>query len=152
MKALFIEPMLCGETSVLPTGPEWSYELKLDGYRGLAIKTGARCKLLSRNRKDLSTRFPEITRALQPLPDDTMIDGEIVALDAEGRPSFSLLQNSRGRDHIIAFYAFDLLLQAGKDLKGLPLETRRQKLRTELLPQFVEPIRLSESFDVPADQ
>jgi ATP-dependent DNA ligase len=92
MKAPFIEPMLCGATSELPLGPEWSYELKLDGYRGLAIKTGGLRKLLSRNGKDLSTRFPEIARALQPLPDDTMIDGEIVALDAEGRPSFSVLQ------------------------------------------------------------
>jgi ATP-dependent DNA ligase len=92
MKAHFIEPMLCGATSELPLGPEWSYELKLDGYRGLAIKTGGLRKLLSRNGKDLSTRFPEIARALQPLPDDTMIDGEIVALDAEGRPSFSLLR------------------------------------------------------------
>jgi DNA ligase D-like protein (predicted ligase) len=152
MRAHFIEPMLCGATSELPTGREWSYELKLDGYRGLAIKTGGRQKLLSRNGKDLSTRFPEITRALQSLPDDTMIDGEIVALDAEGRSSFSLLQNSHGRDHTIAFYAFDLLLLAGQDVKGLPLEARRQMLRTKLLPQLVEPIRLSEIFDVPADQ
>ena len=152
MKALFVEPMLCGATSKLPSGPEWLYEVKLDGYRGLAIKTGGRRKLLSRNGKDLSARFPEITTALQPLPDDTMVDGEIVALDHQGRPSFSLLQNSRGRDHIIAFYAFDLLLLAGQDLKGLPLEARRQILRAKLMPQLVEPIRLSESFDVPTDQ
>jgi len=152
MKAYFIEPMLCSATSELPAGPEWSYELKLDGYRGLAIKTGERHKLLSRNGKDLSTRFPEIARALRPLPNDTMIDGEIVALDGEGRPSFSLLQNSRGRDHTIAFYTFDLVFLAGEDLKGLPLEARRQILEAKLLPQLVEPIRLSESFDVPADQ
>ena len=152
MMADFIEPMLCSTTSELPSGPEWSYELKLDGYRGLAIKTGGRRKLLSRNGKDLSTRFPEITRVLQPLPDDTMIDGEIVALDAEGRPSFSLLQNSRGRGHTIAFYAFDLLFLAGEDVKGLPLEARRQILRSKLMPRLGEPIRLSESFDVPADQ
>jgi bifunctional non-homologous end joining protein LigD len=139
MKAHLIEPMLCGATSELRLGPEWSYELKLDGYRGLAIKTGGLRKLLSRNGKDLSTRFPEITRALQPPPDDTMIDGEIVALDAEGRPSFSLLQNSHGRDHTIAFYAFDLLLLAGQDVKGLPLEARGQMLRTKLLPQLIEP-------------
>jgi len=152
MKAHFIEPMLCGAVSELPSGPEWSYELKLDGYRGLAIKAGGLCKLLSRNGKDLTARFRVITRALQPLPDDTMLDGEIVALDGEGRPSFSLLQNSRGRDHTLAFYVFDLLLLAGEDLKGSPLEARRQMLRTKLLPQLAEPIRLSESFDVPADQ
>ena len=152
MKANFIEPMLCSATSELPSGPDWSYELKLDGYRGLAIKTSGRRKLLSRNGKDLSARFPEITMALQPLPDDTMIDGEIVALDGEGRPSFSLLQNSRGRDHTIVFYVFDLVCLAGEDLKGLPLAARRQILQAKLLPQLVEPIRLSEIFDVPADQ
>ena len=150
MKAQFIEPMLCVATSELPSGPQWFYELKLDGYRGLAIKTGGRCKLLSRNGKDLSSRFPEISSALQPLPDDTMIDGEIVALSAAGRPSFSLLQNSRGRDQTIAFYAFDLLLLTGEDLKGSPLMARREMLRTKLLPQLAEPIRLSESFEVPA--
>ena len=60
--------------------------------------------------------------------------------------------SSRERDHTIAFYAFDLLLMAGEDIKGLPRETRRKMLRTKLLPQLVEPIRMSESFDVPADQ
>jgi ATP-dependent DNA ligase len=91
-------------------------------------------------------------RALQHLPDDTVIDGEIVALDAEGRPSFSLLQNSSCHDNTIAFYAFDLLLLAGEDIKGLPLEARRQMLRTKLSPQLTEPIRLSESFDVSLDK
>lgn len=152
MKACFIEPMLCVAVTQLPKGPEWFYELKLDGYRGLAIKGGGGCRLLSRNGKDLSNRFPEIARALHPVPDDSVIDGEIVALDLGGRPSFSLLQNARGRDHIIAFYAFDLMLLAGEDLKGWPLEDRRELLRTKLLRQFVEPIRLSENFDVSADQ
>jgi|SRR5215472_3100014 len=110
MKARFTEPMLCVAVAELPSGPEWSYELKLDGYRGLVIKTDGRGGLLSRKGKDLSARFPGITRSLRHLPDDTVIDGEIVAPDAEGRPSFSLLQNSSGRDHTIAFYAFDLLL------------------------------------------
>ena len=75
MKASSIEPMLCVPTSEPPSGPEWSYELKLDGYRGLAIKAAGRCKLLSRNGKDLSVRFPETTMSLQRLPDDTVIDG-----------------------------------------------------------------------------
>jgi DNA ligase D-like protein (predicted ligase) len=152
MKASFIEPMLCVPTSELPSGPEWSYELKLDGYRGLAIKAAQKCKLLSRNGKDLSDRFPEITWGLEHLPDDTVIDGEIVALNAEGLPSFSLLQNSSGRDHSIVFYAFDVMLLAGEDLKGLRLEARRQMLRTKLLPKLVEPIRSSETFDVSADE
>jgi bifunctional non-homologous end joining protein LigD len=81
-----------------------------------------------------------------------MIDGEIVALSPAGRPSFSLLQNSRGRDQTIAFFAFDLPLLAGEDLKGSPLEARREMLQTKLLPKLAEPIRLSESFDVAADR
>ena len=66
MKALFIEPMLCVATYELPSGPVWSYELKLDGYRTLAIKADGRRSLLSRNSKDLSGRFAEITKALLP--------------------------------------------------------------------------------------
>jgi|SRR5208282_5058149 len=149
MKARFIEPMLCVATAELPQGPEWTYELKLDGYRGLGLNAAGRSRLLSRNGKDLSQRFPDITEALQHLPEETVVDGEIVALDAGGRPSFSLLQNSNDRDHTIAFYAFDLLHQAGQDVMGLPLESRREILRTRLMPQLPEPIRFSETFDVP---
>lgn len=92
MKALFIEPMLCVPTSELLSGPESSYELKLDGYRGLAIKAGGRCKLLSTQWQRPERRFPEITGALQHLPDDTVIDGEIVALDTQ---TTGVIQSSR---------------------------------------------------------
>jgi ATP-dependent DNA ligase len=62
MKASFFEPMLCLATSSLPEGPEWEYELKLDGYRALAIKTGKHVQLRSRNNKDLGGRFPGVVQ------------------------------------------------------------------------------------------
>ena len=148
MNARFIEPMLSLAVPKLPGGPEWQLELKLDGYRGIGIRSNGRAHLASRNGKNFSERFPTITRALNRLPDETVIDGEIVAVNEEGLPSFNLLQNS-GAEHTILFYAFDLLILAGTDLRSRPLEQRRALLR-ELIPTLGDPIRHSEIFDVPA--
>lgn len=68
-KAGFVEPMLCAAVKELPEGPSWEYELKLDGYRALGLKSEGRVRLFSRNGKDFSARFPSITRALDALPD-----------------------------------------------------------------------------------
>src|SRR5271163_1926393 len=87
----FIEPMACLEVASLPIGTGWEYELKLDGYRAIAFKTRNRVHLRSRNGKDFAQRYPALVRALEPLPDETVVDGEIVALDESGRPSFNLL-------------------------------------------------------------
>ena len=116
--ARFIEPMLLLSTEKLPQGSDWLYEIKLDGYRALAIKTGGQVQLRSRNDNDFSTRYAPITAALRALPDETVIDGEVVALDEEGRPSFHLLQNfGTSRAHL-AFFVFDVLIFARSRCNG----------------------------------
>lgn len=150
--AHFIEPMLCLGVSDLPEGSEWEYELKLDGYRVMGLKTNGRIILLSRNGKDFTRRFQPIASALEALPDETVIDGEVVALDATGRPSFNLLQNYASSEYTLVFYAFDLPMLAGKDLMREPLKVRRDLLRTKLMSHLAEPIRFSETLQAsPAD-
>src|SRR5712671_3639680 len=147
----FIEPMACLAVAEVPAGSEWEYELKFDGYRAIAFKTRNRVHLASRNGKDFSLRFAELVRPLEPLADETVIDGEIVALDATGRPSFHLLQNSATHEYSLVFY-FDLLILAGGDLGNERLEIRRKLLRTRVMPRLAEPIRFSETIQASATE
>jgi ATP-dependent DNA ligase len=141
-RAHFIEPMLLVRTERLPEGPQWALELKFDGYRALAIKSGGNVKLRSRNDNDFSPRYSSIVKALSPMPDETVIDGEVVALDPEGRPSFNLLQNySAGTP--IHFFIFDLLVLRGRNVIDEPLEKRRALLESHVFPKLSEPIRYS---------
>src|SRR5262245_49078076 len=142
-KSAFIGPMLLLRTETLPEGAGWLYELKLDGYRALAIKTAARVQLRSRNDNDFSVRYPAIVKALEPLPDDTVIDGEVVALDESGRPSFNILQTYGSFKAPILYYVFDVLVLAGRDVMGLPLSARRDLLDRHILSKLGEPIRES---------
>ncbi|MBV8071145.1 MAG: non-homologous end-joining DNA ligase, partial [Acidobacteriaceae bacterium] len=87
----FIEPMQCKLVSSLPEGENWQYEVKLDGYRALAIKDNGRVDLLSRRNNNLNQRFEPVSAAMERLEDGIILDGEIVALDESGRPSFNLL-------------------------------------------------------------
>jgi DNA ligase D-like protein (predicted ligase) len=126
----FVSPMAALAVRALPEGPEWSYELKLDGYRALIIKNGTTIQLRSRNDKDLMPMYPGIVTLARRLnAEQVVIDGEIVAVDEQGRPSFQALQH-RGTHpkHSILFYAFDLLHLNGDDTTNLPLKTRRSKL------------------------
>jgi ATP-dependent DNA ligase len=92
-KAAFVEPMDCLAVAKLPEGPQWLWEIKLDGYRALAVKSGSDVTLFSRNRKSLNRKFPYIVKPLADLPNGTVVDGELVGLDDSGRPDFNLLQN-----------------------------------------------------------
>src|ERR1700685_4873087 len=103
-KAGFIEPMLILRTEKLPEGAEWLIELKLDGYRALAIKSGSKIQLRSRNDNDFNSRYPGIVKALASMPDETVIDGEVVALDPAGRPSFNALQKHSSGTSALFYY------------------------------------------------
>ena len=91
----FIEPMQCKPVSSLPTGENWTFEIKFDGYRCLAVKRGSEVTLFSRNEKVLNKRFPKIVDALASLEGKFVLDGELVAFDTQGRPSFQVLQSTR---------------------------------------------------------
>lgn len=92
--ASFIEPMECLSVAKLPDGNQWLWEIKLDGYRVLAVKAGTAVTLFSRRRKSLNRQFPYIVEALGELAEGTVVDGEVVAIDESGRPDFNLLQSS----------------------------------------------------------
>ena len=111
--------MLLLRTEKLPDGVEWSYEWKFDGYRALAIKAAGPVKLRSRNDKDFNARYPLMVKALASMRDDTVIDGEVVALDEKGRPSFNSLQNYGSASSAVHFFMFDLLVLQGRDVMGM---------------------------------
>ena len=142
-KASFVQPMLLRPRPALPDGSLWLYELKFDGYRAIAFRTGGRVHLRSRNNNDFNAKYPSIAKALAGLPDDTTIDGEIVALDQSGRPAFNALQNSARSKATIVYFVFDVMMLNGRDLVGETLETRRHLLQNEVLPRLNQPIRLS---------
>ncbi len=136
--------MLLLRTERLPEGPHWLYELKLDGYRALAIKSDGKIQLRSRNDKDFNARYPGLVKELRSMPDETVLDGEVVALDDEGRPSFNALQN-RGHGEPLHFFIFDLLILRGRDVMAEPLLKRRAMIEKHVLPTLADPVRIHPS-------
>jgi bifunctional non-homologous end joining protein LigD len=119
----------------LPDGPDWLYEVKWDGFRALVLKDGEEVRVLSRNDKSLADDFAVIAeRAAKLSASSVILDGEIVALDENGRPSFQILQqrNGSGVPANIEYYAFDLLHLEGEDLRSSSLEERRRRLKRVL--------------------
>jgi bifunctional non-homologous end joining protein LigD len=138
----FVEPMKCKAVTELPESGDWFYEIKFDGYRCIVVKGSDAARLLSRNRNNFNQRFLKLAKAFERFTGRFVIDGEVVALDGRGRPSFQLLQNSNAEPNAIYFYAFDLLNENGENLQGMALERRRERLGA-LLAGVSDPIRLS---------
>jgi bifunctional non-homologous end joining protein LigD len=147
VQAKFIDPMLLLRTEKLPEGNGILYELKFDGFRAIAFKTGGKVYLRSRNDKDFTGKYRAIAKALAAMPDDTVIDGEIVVLDGAGRPSFSALQNYGSASGPLLYYVFDVMIAAGRDVTAQPLEARREILARRILSKLADPIRESPQLD-----
>lgn len=141
-----IYPMLATPATEPFDGPDWLFEIKWDGYRAVAFIQNGSVRLVSRNQNDLTPRYPE----LKDLPQfvkarNAIVDGEVVAIDDEGRPSFSLMQQRTGfrpggqrgpanADVPVLYYAFDLLYLDGYDLRRAPLEQRKKALQAVIVP------------------
>jgi bifunctional non-homologous end joining protein LigD len=155
-----VEPCLALLKTKPPQGPEWSYEIKWDGYRLTVHIEAGRVRIITRGGHDWTHRFPAIVDAAKALRPTTMIlDGEAVVLDEQGRSDFGMLQKSLGasgkqggklpsRNSIL--YAFDLLYLDGHDLRGTEYRVRRHLLDDALAGQGGA-IRISEEFDADPD-
>jgi bifunctional non-homologous end joining protein LigD len=152
-----IHPMLATPVDKPFDGAEWLFEIKWDGYRAIAFIENGKLRLVSRNQNELTTRFPELKDLPKSVRAKTAIlDGEVVALDDEGRASFSLMQQRTGfrpggkrvatkADVPVLYYAFDLLYLDGYDLRKLPLEDRKKKLASILVTG--DAIRYSDHYE-----
>jgi bifunctional non-homologous end joining protein LigD len=152
-----IHPMLATSVDEPFDGPEWLFEIKWDGYRAVAFIENGKLRLVSRNQNELTERFPE----LKDLPNvvkakSAILDGEVVALDEEGRASFSLMQQRTGfrsgsrraaakSEVPVLYYAFDLLYLDGYDWRRVPLEQRKKKLA--LLLVSGDSVRYSDHYE-----
>jgi bifunctional non-homologous end joining protein LigD len=131
-----IGPMLATFVNRPFDSKDWIFELKWDGYRALAKIQNHTVHLYSRNFLLFDHRYPDIINDLHSLKKDAILDGEIVVLDNEGKPSFQLVQNYQGsHEGSLVYYVFDLLYLAGNDIRHLPL-TERKKLLKKLLPDI----------------
>lgn len=146
----FVSPMLLLQTERLPDdSTAWQYEIKLDGYRAIAFNASGHACLRSRNDSDFNGRYPGVVAGLAGLPRGTVVDGEIVALDAAGRPSFQLLQNAGGTPVPIVFYVFDLLMLDGRSVLARTLDDRRGLLVERVLPRLADPVRYVAPLEAP---
>jgi bifunctional non-homologous end joining protein LigD len=146
-KIRFIEPMYARLVNELPQGQEWLYEVKFDGYRCLAGRDANGVTLWSRRENLFTKQFPHIAQACERLPPNTLLDGEIVALDEKGRVSFNLLQHHRSKAQALVFYAFDVLIYRGRSVLKVHLYFRREVLRRTFEDSKTAPMGLSENIE-----
>jgi bifunctional non-homologous end joining protein LigD len=152
-----IEPMLATISNKVPEGGDWVYEIKWDGFRGICFLADGKLKVISRNGRALNQNFPELECIAASISAQTAIlDGEIVAFDSSGRPSFSLIQQRTGfatakeRTHApVKLLAFDLLYLNGYDLRDVALSDRQRLLREVVTPD--EHVSVSEVFSGSGD-
>ena len=143
----FVEPQLCKSAAKPPATSGWGHEVKFDGYRLQIRVEGGKAVIRTRKGLDWTERFGSIAKAAAALP-DCVLDGEAVALDGKGEPSFAALQAalSDGRGDELIYYAFDLLFAEGRDLRGMPLRERKAALK-DLLGKDAPHLRYVEHFE-----
>jgi bifunctional non-homologous end joining protein LigD len=153
-----IHPMLAESIEKPFDDPDWLFEIKWDGYRAITFIENGKVRLVSRNQNELTARYPE----LKDMPDfikakTAILDGEVVALDVDGRASFSLMQQRTGfrpggkravekADVPVLYYAFDVLYVDGYDWRRVPLVERKKKLASILVPG--DSLRYSDHYEV----
>ena len=148
----FIDPQLCHSVERPPSGEGWLHEIKFDGYRVQVRIEAGRAVVRTRKGLDWTDRFGAIARACAILP-DAILDGEIVALNADGAPDFAALQAAiaDGRTDDLVFFAFDLLHAGSEDLRPLKLAERKERLRTLLADAAGPLLRYVDHFDTGGD-
>lgn len=139
-----VKPMLATLVSEVKDDPNMAYEIKWDGYRGIALIQNGKPHLYSRNNLSFNERFPELVASLSKIKKETVLDGEIVAVNKKGHAGFQLLQSHlKTGEGSLVYYVFDVLYYDGFDLTGLPYLERRKVLE-KILPG--EPnIKISEN-------
>jgi bifunctional non-homologous end joining protein LigD len=154
-----IRPMLAEAVDKPFDGDEWLFEIKWDGYRAVAFIRDGSVRLVSRNQNELTARYPELNDMANLIKaDNAILDGEVVALDEEGRASFSLMQQRTGfrpggrrgaarSDVRVLYYAFDLLYLDGYDWRRVPLEERKKKLKSLLIEGVGDTLRFSDHYE-----
>jgi bifunctional non-homologous end joining protein LigD len=131
----FFKPMLATLVDAPFDDPDWVFEIKWDGFRAIAEITAAKIRLYSRNGLSFVSKFPLIIEELAKIPDEAIIDGEIIVLNEEGKADFQKLQFYEGNKHLqLVYYVFDIVKLNGKDLTRLTL-TERKAILKKMLPQ-----------------
>lgn len=129
----YIRPMLASTSNTAFDSNDWLFELKLDGYRAIAELDNGHVKLYSRNGLSFIDKYPLVASALQKIKHRVVLDGEIVLVEADGRPNFQKLQHYESNTtYPLVYYVFDMLQYEGENMEGLPL-TERKKLLKKLL-------------------
>ncbi len=151
-----VHPMLATPVDKPFDDPEWLFEIKWDGYRAISFLNDGKVRMVSRNQNDLTGEFPELHELSKSIQaKNTVLDGEIVVLDDQGRPSFSMMQQRTGirkggkragasRDLPVQYYVFDLIYLDGYDLRRVALEQRKQTLSQIVVPNAL--VRYSDHF------